>query len=388
MPSMELLLETAGESHGGRLIAILAGLPCGSPAAAAYVNERLAARQRGRGSSARQRVESDEVEFLSGVRDGRATGNPIALSVANRDTRYADFPPVRAPRPGHADLAGALNRGLTDVRDVIERASARETAVRVAAGALSAAFLDALGISVLGHVVELGGIGVAGDVGDDLEAARARRDASDLHALGEREAQDRARDAIDAAARDGDTLGGLVEVVTVGAPPGLGGHERPETKLSAGLAASLMGIQAVRGVEIGLGFEAARRRGRFVHDAILPSSEGGPPHRGGNHAGGIEGGMSNGMPVVVRAAMKPLATLREPLPSVDLESGDIAPARVERSDVTAVARLAIVAEAAVALEIARHVRRRFGGAHLDEVRAAIAVHRDRMARIGGAAPSS
>ncbi|MGE0192243.1 MAG: chorismate synthase [Planctomycetota bacterium] len=384
---MELLLETAGESHGQSLVAILAGLPAGSPADTAYIDGRLAARQRGRGNSARQRTERDTVELLAGVRDGLTTGNPIALSIANRDTRYAHLPPVHAPRPGHADLAGALNRGLVDVRDVIERASARETAVRVAAGALAAAFLEALGVHVVGHVVAVGGVDVAAEPGLDLEAARATRDASDLHALGPATAQDEARAAIDAAGRDGDTLGGVVEVVATGVPAGLGGHERPEGKLSAGLAAALMGIPAVRGMDIGLGFRAAALRGSAVHDPIMPAPDGRVPARAGNAAGGIEGGTSNGQPIVVRAAMKPLATLRQALPSVDLRDGTQAPARVERSDVCAVSRCAIVAEAVVALEIARHVRRRFGGAHLDEVRTAIAAHRARVeALLAGSTP--
>jgi chorismate synthase len=374
---MELVLETAGESHGPSLTAILAGIPSGTPVPQAYVDARLAARQRGYGAGARQRSEHDTATFLAGVRDGCATGNPIALSVANRDAAYRDLPPVHAPRPGHADLAGALNRGLTDARDVVERASARETAVRVAAGAVAAAFLEALGVRVLGHVVELGGVPVGGEPGDDLEAARARRDASDLHALGREEDAARARAVVDQARSQGDTLGGVVEVVAHGVPVGLGGHERPESKLSATLAAALMGVQAVRGVELGLGFEAARRRGSEVHDAILPGARRGDrPRRAGNRAGGIEGGTSNGEPLVLRAAMKPLASLRPGLPSVDLRSGEAAPARVERGDTCAVPRLAIVAEMVVALDLARHVRRRFGGASLDEVRAALARARE------------
>lgn len=369
---MELVLETAGESHGPSLTAILAGIPARTPLGEAYVNARLAARQVGYGAGARQRTEHDVVHFLAGVRDGHATGNPIALSVANRDPAYRDLPPVHAPRPGHADLAGALNRGSDDARDVIERSSARETAVRVAAGAVAAAFLEALGVRVLGHVVAIGVVEVAGDPGEDLEAARARRDASDLHALGRAEAQARARAAIDAARAAGDTLGGIVEVVATGVPTGLGGHERPETKLSATLAAALMGIQAVRGVELGLGFGLARLPGSEAHDPILPPAQpGGRPRRAGNRSGGIEGGTSTGEAVVLRAAMKPLASLRHPLASVDLRTGEAVPARVERSDTCAVARLAIVAEMAVALDLARHVRRRFGGASLDEVREAL-----------------
>ncbi len=370
---MELLLETAGESHGASLTAILVGIPAGSPVSSAYVDARLAARQRGYGSGARQRTEQDAVTFLAGVRAGRATGNPIALSVANRDPAYRELPPVHAPRPGHADLAGALSRGSDDARDVIERASARETAVRVAAGAVAAQLLEALGVHVLGHVTAVGGVEVGAQVVGELERERARRDASDLHALGPAEAQARARAAIDRAREAGDTLGGVVEVVATGLPVGLGGHERPETKLSATLAAALMGIQAVRGVELGLGFAAAAQPGSAVHDPILPpAAPGGRPRRGSNRAGGVEGGTSNGEPLVVRAAMKPLASLRHPLPSVDLRTGAPVPARIERSDVCAVARLAIVAEMAVALDLARHLRRRFGGASLSEIERALA----------------
>jgi chorismate synthase len=225
---------------------------------------------------------------------------------------------------------------------------------------------------------------VYGDPGADLEAARARRGESDLHALGPDAAQDEARRLIDEVKKEGDTLGGVVEVVATGVPAGLGGHERPESKLSSGIAAALMGIQAVRGVELGLGFRMTSMRGSAVHDTILPADDaGGLPVRGGNSAGGIEGGTSNGQPIVARAAMKPLATLRNALPSVDLRTGEAAPARIERSDSTAVSRLAIVAEAALALELARHVRRRFGGAHVDEVRAAIDAHRARVAELLG-----
>jgi chorismate synthase len=381
--TMDLLLETAGESHGPRLTAVLAGIPAGSPVTAAFVDARLAARQRGRGRSARQRTEEDRARFTAGVRDGLATGNPIAIDVENRDATYAHLPPVHAPRPGHADLAGSLNRGLSDARDVIERASARETAVRVAAGAVAAQFLEALGIRVLGHVAAVGGVDVGRAAGPDVEADRALRDASDLHALGADAAQDAARRAIDAARERGDTLGGVVEVVADGAPPGLGGHERPEDKLSARLAGALMGVQAVRAVELGLGARAAALPGSQVHDAILPGGETGPPRRASNRAGGIEGGTSNGERIVVRCAMKPLSTLRDALPSVDLRTGRATTARVERSDVTAVPALAIVAEAVVALELARAVRRRYGGAHLDEVTAALALHRSRMRPLGG-----
>ncbi|MDJ0521450.1 MAG: chorismate synthase [Planctomycetota bacterium] len=379
---MELLIETAGESHGPMLSAIVAGMPAGSPVSEAYINARLKARQGGAGASPRQRTERDEVHFTAGVRDGRTTGNPIALQIKNRDKTYESLPPVHTPRPGHADLAGALNRGITDARDVLERSSARETAARVAGCAIAAEFLEALGIHVLGHTATIHGIEVHGDPDADLEAARARRDESELHALGDADAQAEAVARIAEAKKAGDTLGGIVEVVATGVPAGLGGHERPATKLSTGLGAALMGVQAVKGVEIGLGFGSTTVLGSELHDVIVPG-ESGVPGRGSNNAGGIEGGMSNGEPIVLRAAMKPLATLRQALPSVDLRTGEAAPARVERSDVTAVPRLAIVAEAVVAFELARHVRRRFGGAHLDEVRAAIEAHRARIRDVLG-----
>lgn len=375
---MELILETAGESHGPGLTAILAGIPAGTPVPSAFVDARLAARRRGHGRSARQRTEADRVRFSAGVRDGAATGNPIALHVDNLDTTYAAMPAVTAPRPGHADWAGMQNRGLVDARDVIERASARETAVRTAAGAVAAAFLDALGIRVLGHVVAIGGAHVGGDVADDVEAERARRDRSPIHALGSSASNEAAVAAIDDAKARGDTLGGVVEVVAHGCPPGLGGHERPEEKLSSRLAGALMGVQAVRGVELGAGFASAALPGSAMHDAIVTRTDG-TVGRTSNRAGGIEGGTSNGERIVVRCAMKPLATLRAPLASVDLSTGEPSPARVERSDVTAVPALAIVAEAVVALELARAIRRRFGGAHLDEVRAAISFHAGRRA---------
>ena len=369
---MDFGIETAGESHGAVLTAILYGIPSGSPVTEEFVNARLSRRQEGHGTSSRQQTERDVVTFHSGVRDGRATGNPIALQVPNRDETYKHLPPVHTPRPGHADLPGALNRGIEDARDVLERASARETAARVACAAVAAQFLDALGIRVLGHVVSIGTVDLHGDPGDDLEAAREQRNASPHHALGGEKAQEEASEQISQAKADGDTLGGVVEVVVTGVPVGLGGHERPETKLKSTLAAALMGVQAVQGVEIGLGFRGSVIRGSEAHDTILPGNEPDTLARGSNRAGGIEGGMSNGQPIVVRAAMKPLATLRSALPSVDLRTGEAAPARIERSDTCAVSRLAIVAEAVVAADICAHVRRRFGGASLEEVQYALA----------------
>ena len=332
---MTLELATAGESHGPALVAILAGLPAGLVLDKKVIDADLRRRQQGYGRSPRQQIETDEVEVLAGLRHGRTLGTPLALVVRNRDHKnwtwgMAPWPPegepvgkgtkpVTLPRPGHADLAGVQKYGLGDVRDALERASARHTAVQVAAGAVAK--------TLLGHI----GVEVRGTAGVD-EAA------------------------IDAARMDKDTLGGIVEVRATGVPPGLGSYARKEDRLDARLAAALMGIQAVKGMEIGDGFALARMRGSEAHDEI-----GIDRRRTSNHAGGIEGGMSNGEEIVVRAAMKPLPTLMKPLASVDLATGEAATALVERSDVSAVEALAVVAEAAVAWELARAARDKFGG---------------------------
>ncbi|HEY4411413.1 MAG TPA: chorismate synthase [Gaiellaceae bacterium] len=332
---MNLELATAGESHGPALVAILAGLPAGLVLDKEGIDADLRRRQQGYGRSPRQQIETDEVEVLAGLRHGRTLGTPLALVVRNRDHKnwtwgMAPWPPegepqgkgtkaVTLPRPGHADLAGVQKYGLADVRDALERASARHTAVHVAAGAVAKALLAHIGIEVHGSA--------------DVDEA-----------------------AIDAARKDKDTLGGVVEVRATGVPPGLGSYARKEDRLDARLAAALMGIQAVKGVEIGDGFALAELRGSEAHDEI-----GTDKRRTSNRAGGIEGGMSNGEEIVVRAGMKPLPTLMKPLASVDLETGEAANALVERSDVAAVEALAVVAEAAVAWELARAAREKFGG---------------------------
>jgi chorismate synthase len=338
---MSLRLTTAGESHGPALVAIVTGLPAGLVLDRDAIDADLARRQEGYGRSPRQKLERDQVEVLAGLRHGRTLGTPLALVVRNRDHANWEWgmspwppegeakgkgsKPVTLPRPGHADLAGALKFGLADARDALERASARQTAVAVAAGAVGKALLGEIGISVEGRVVS-----------EDLE----RR--------------------IDEARAERDTVGGVVEVVGRGAPPGLGSYATKDERLDARLAAALMGIQAVKGVEIGAGFELAERRGSQAHDEIL-ADEQGALHRETNFAGGIEGGVSNGEDVVARAAMKPLPTLMRPLRSVDLETGEAGEALVERSDVAAVEALAVVAEAAVAFELARAAREKFGG---------------------------
>jgi chorismate synthase len=338
---MTLTLTTAGESHGPALVAIVSGLPAGLVLDSAAIDADLARRQQGYGRSPRQQLEQDTVEVLAGLRHGRTLGTPLALVVRNRDHRNWEWgmspwppegepsgkgvKPVTLPRPGHADLAGSLKYGLADARDALERASARQTAVSVAAGAVAKALLAEIGIDVLGRVV--------------TEALEHR---------------------IDDARAERDTVGGVVEVRAHGVPPGLGSYAAKEDRLDARLAATLMGIQAVKGVEVGAGFELAERRGSEAHDEILADDQG-ALYRETNHAGGIEGGTSNGEPVVVRAAMKPLPTLMRPLRSVDLQTGEPCEALVERSDVAAVEALAVVAEAAVAFELARAAREKFGG---------------------------
>src|SRR5947209_1701166 len=339
---MTLDLATAGESHGPALVAIVSGLPAGLVLDKDAIDADLRRRQEGYGRSPRQQIETDEVEVLAGLRHGRTLGTPLALAVRNRDHKnwtwgMSPWPPdgepegkgtrpVTLPRPGHADLAGAQKLGLADVRDALERASARHTAVYVAAGAVAKALLREIGIEVSGDALP--------EAGADPSA-------------------------VDEARQDRDTLGGRVEVRARGVPPGLGSYGRREDRLDARLAAALMGIQAVKGVEIGDGFALAELRGSSAHDEIVRDERG--LHRATNRAGGVEGGVSNGETIMVRAGMKPLPTLMRPLRSVDLETGEAADALVERSDVSAVDALAVVAEAAVAWELARAAREKFGG---------------------------
>jgi chorismate synthase len=359
---MALGLVTAGESHGPALVAIVTGLPAGLRLDREAIDGDLRRRQQGYGRSPRQKLESDEVEVLAGLRHGLTLGTPLALVVRNRDHAnwkwgMSPWPPegeasgkgakpVTLPRPGHADLAGLLKYGHEDVRNALERASARHTAVHVAAGAVAKALLRELSIAVSGTPVEIGG----------------------------ETTDDGMREATDVARKDRDTLGGVVEVVATGVPPGFGSYAEKEDRLDARLAFALMGIQAVKGVEVGDGFALARRRGTEAHDEIDPGLS-----RRTNRAGGIEAGVSNGEPIVVRAAMKPLPTLMRPLDSVDLVSGEPAQALVERSDVQAVEALAVVAEAAVAFELARAALDKLGGDALVDVLAARDAY---LARIG------
>ena len=354
---MTLSLVTAGESHGPALVAIVTGLPAGLALDKAAIDSDLQRRQQGYGRSPRQQIEQDEVEVLAGLRQGRTLGTPLALVVRNRDHKNWEWgmspwqpegepagkgtKAVTLPRPGHADLAGVLKYGLADVRDALERASARHTAVIVAAGSVAKALLAEIGISVEGHVLT-----------PDLEQR------------------------VDEARADRDTVGGVVEVRARGVPPGLGSYATKDERLDARLAATLMGTQAVKGVEIGEGFELASKRGSAAHDEILRDERG--LYSKTNRAGGIEGGISNGEEIVVRAAMKPLPTLMKPLASVDLQTGKPAEALVERSDTAAVEALAVVAEACVAWELARSAKEKFGGDALGDF---LAAHRAYLERI-------
>lgn len=359
---------TAGESHGKCLVGILEGLPAGLGMDVGYVNTQLARRQAGYGRGKRMSIEKDEVEILSGVRKGTTIGSPVSFIINNRDFSIEKLPPVTAARPGHADLAGALKFGTHDARDILERSSARETAARVAAGALAKLFLREFGMRVISHTISLGGVeaSVAGLSPDEIEASLA---GSRLNCA-DPEAEKAMIASIDGARENGETLGGVFEIIVVNVPPGLGSHVQSDKRLDGRLAAALMGVQAVKGAEIGLGFEAARRPGSEVHDEILydPGRRGLKFYRKTNNAGGIEGGISNGENVVLRAALKPIPTLGKPLASVDLVSKKEVRAAKERADVTVVPAAGVIGEAAVAVEIASAFREKFGGDSLPEVK--------------------
>ncbi|MBI2369770.1 MAG: chorismate synthase [Deltaproteobacteria bacterium] len=368
---------TAGESHGPGLTAIIDGVPAGLSLTPEEINRDLGRRQLGYGRGGRMKIEKDTVEISAGVRFGRALGSPLALTIRNRDWENwkvqmslsaadaATAKVVTNPRPGHADLAGAIKYGHEDIRNVLERASARETAARVAVGAVAKTILRAFGIQVCGYVVELGGVRASFD-GLPLDELYRRSEASDLRCA-DPEAERQMRERIDEAKRKGDTVGGIFEVVAAPVPPGLGSHVQWDRKLDGRLARSLMSIQAIKGVEIGLGFEVGRRFGSEVHDEIF-YEPGRGFYRKTNSAGGLEGGITNGEPIVVRAAMKPLSTLMSPLMSVDLVSKAPSPAKVERSDVCSLPAAAVVGEAAVAFELADAFLEKFGGDSIEEVR--------------------
>jgi chorismate synthase len=376
--------RTAGESHGPVMTASLEGVPRGLAVDLDAVNALLRLRQGGAGRGGRQRIEDDRVEVLAGLRRGRTIGSPLLLVVRNRDASMDALPEPSRPRPGHADLAGCYHWLDRDIRSTLERASARETCARVAAGAICAQLLAAVGTEVLGFVrsVHTAALSPAEPGSAAIAELRARRDASRLYTLAD--AADAAMlERVQAAAAAGDTVGGVVEVLVRGVVPGLGSCVQWDQKLDARLAAAVMSIPAVKGVELGAGFAAAAAFGSEVHDSILPSTGATALPRATNRAGGLEGGMTNGADLVVRAAMKPISTLRKPLDSVDLTTGAVAPAGYERSDVCAVSACAMVAEAMVALVLADAALERLGGEGLDEFVARAAAHRTACARLAG-----
>jgi chorismate synthase len=397
---------TAGESHGRGLGVILEGIPAGLPVSAEAIAADLGRRQRGYGRGARQAIEQDRAEIVAGVRQGRTLGSPILLTIANRDwetwTRVMQVEalseedaaelaaladagnkrarPVTRVRPGHADLAGAIKYGFTDVRNVLERASARETTARVAAGAVARAFLERIGVDIWSFTAEVGGVAV-----DRSRCTRSREEAevSPLRCP-DPEAEARMIARIDEARAAGDTVGGVLEVVATGVPVGLGSYVHWDRRLDAALAGAVMSINIIKGVEFGLGFEQTRRLGSEVHDVIEGRVEGGSWTHRTNNAGGLTGGISNGEPIVVRGAVKPISTLARPLPSADLLTGTpVEQAHYERSDISVVPAAGVVAEAMVALTLADFVLDKFGGDSIEETAGNLARFGQ---RIGGGAP--
>ena len=381
---MPIRFVTAGESHGPALVSIVEGIPAGLRLLAEHVNADLARRQQGYGRGRRMQIERDEVEFLAGVRAGETLGAPVAMLIRNRDWKNwqeimdpapraedADGARKRAvhrPRPGHADLSGLLKYDRDDARDILERASARETTARVAAGAVARRLLAECGVTIGSHLVHLGGIDAQrpANMPGDINAAA---DASPLRTL-DRDAEQRMIARIDEAKRDGNTLGGICEVVVDGLPVGLGSHVSWDRRLDGRLGQAMLSIPAVKGVELGLGFETARRTGAEVHDEIEMApgrTRSGNVRRKTNRAGGTEGGMTTGEPLVVRVAMKPISTLMRPLGTVDTKTGEGAEAVAERSDVTAVPAMGVIAEAMAALVLADAMVEKFGGDSMSEL---------------------
>jgi chorismate synthase len=398
---MSIRFSTAGESHGPALVALVEGMPAGVPLLAADVDAELARRQQGYGRGRRMKIEQDRAEFLSGVRAGETLGSPVAMLIRNRDWKNweAIMDPAPRPeddtpegrkrqvtrvRPGHADLTGLLKFDRADARDILERASARETTARVAAGAVARRLLAEFGVRIGSHLVHLGGVDAAAPatMPDDLNAAA---DTSPLRCL-DADAERAMIARIDAAKAAGNTLGGICEVVVDGLPVGLGAHVSWDRKLDGRLAAAICSIPAVKGVEMGIGFEAARLTGAEVHDEIVPfpgNPRTGNVRRRTNRAGGLEGGMTTGEPLVLRVAMKPIATLMRPLGTVDARTGEVADAAAERSDVTAVPAMGVIAEAMTALVLADAFTEKFGGDSLAEMRRNHAAYLARVAeRLG------
>ncbi|MDQ3441400.1 MAG: chorismate synthase [Planctomycetota bacterium] len=372
-----LSYRTAGESHGKALITLVEGMPAGVPLDKSFIDGELRRRQGGYGRGGRQKIETDAVDFLTGVRMGKTIASPITMLIPNKDFRLDDpaaTPPLHRPRPGHADLAGSIKWLTTDCRETLERASARETAARVAAGGVARCLLKGFGIEVFGFVRAVGQATSKTEVTpDNWRELLKSRDASDVYALDE-ESGAQMREFINDQKMAKDTAGGIVEAHVFGCPVGIGSCMTWDGRLDSRIAAAVVGIQAFKGVEIGLGFETARRPGSQVHDEIgYDEGQRNTPSlgfvRGTNNAGGLEGGMTNGRPVVVRGAMKPISTLGKPLKSIDLNTKASAEAGWERSDISAISAASVVMENVVAFEIARAFLEKFGGDSLTEVRA-------------------
>ncbi len=379
---------TAGESHGPRLTAIIEGVPAGLPLTADYINAELKRRQSGYGRGARMKIESDQVEITSGVRHGLTMGGPITLNVTNLDHQKwleimsaADVDEnkkglrkITKPRPGHADLVGGMKYRFDDLRNSLERSSARETTMRVAVGAVAKRLLEEIGVEVASHIVTFGGIDV--DVPDNLTVAEIKERAAQSEvSIVNPEREEEIKAYIDQIKKDGDTIGGVIETVVGGVPVGLGSYVQWDKKLDAKIAQGVVSINAFKGVEFGVGFEAGRLKGSQVMDEILWSEEDGFTRRT-NNLGGFEGGMTNGQPIVVRGVMKPIPTLYKPLMSVDIETHEPYKATVERSDPTALPAAGVVMESVVATVLATEVLEKFSSDNLEELKDAVARHRE------------
>ena len=379
---------TAGESHGPRLTAIIEGVPAGLPLTADYINAELKRRQGGYGRGARMKIESDQVEITSGVRHGLTMGGPITLnvtnldhqkwleimSVADVDEKKKGLRKITKPRPGHADLVGGMKYRFDDLRNSLERSSARETTMRVAVGAVAKRLLEEIGVEVASHIVTFGGIDI--DVPADLTVAEIKERAAQSEvSIVNPEREEEIKAYIDQIKKDGDTIGGVIETVVGGVPVGLGSYVQWDKKLDATIAQGVVSINAFKGVEFGVGFEAGRLKGSQVMDEILWSEEDGFTRRT-NNLGGFEGGMTNGQPIVVRGVMKPIPTLYKPLMSVDIETHEPYKATVERSDPTALPAAGVVMESVVATVLATEVLEKFSSDNLEELKDAVARHRE------------
>ena len=379
---------TAGESHGPRLTAIIEGVPAGLPLTADYINAELKRRQGGYGRGARMKIESDQVEITSGVRHGLTMGGPITLNVTNLDhqkwleimsavdvdEKKKGLRKITKPRPGHADLVGGMKYRFDDLRNSLERSSARETTMRVAVGAVAKRLLEEIGVEIASHIVTFGGIDI--DVPDDLTVAEIKERAAQSEvSIVNPEREEEIKDYIDQIKKDGDTIGGVIETVVGGVPVGLGSYVQWDKKLDAKIAQGVVSINAFKGVEFGVGFEAGRLKGSQVMDEILWSEEDGFTRRT-NNLGGFEGGMTNGQPIVVRGVMKPIPTLYKPLMSVDIETHEPYKATVERSDPTALPAAGVVMESVVATVLATEVLEKFSSDNLEELKDAVARHRE------------